>query len=116
MHDRDILAAHVVHYDLSHLRFDAAIPEEEQVAALESRFHAAGEDDHDGRGGVGRDGEAFPEHESGREHEGEVEDLRGHLARLEAGEGGEHCGGCGGVVVMVVVFGGGGVRGWWVIG
>jgi hypothetical protein len=48
VHDRDILSAHVVHNDFSHLCFHASVPEEEQVSALESRFHAAGEHDDDG--------------------------------------------------------------------
>lgn len=77
MHDRNILAAHVVDHHLANLRVGAPVPQEEQVAALEGRFHAAGQHHHDGRGGVRCDGQPFPEHESCGEDEREVEDLRG---------------------------------------
>lgn len=90
MHNRNVLPAHVVHHDFSHLRLGAAVPQEEQVSALESGFHAAREDDDDGRGGVCGYGEAFPQHEGGAEDEGKVEDLGGELPGLEAGDCAEH--------------------------
>ena len=67
-----------------------AIPEEEEVATLESGFHGPGQDDDDGGGGVGEDGEGFPHHEGGGEDEGEVEELLQGLARV--GEGGAYDG------------------------
>lgn len=92
MHNWNILAPHIIHHHLPDLGFHAAVPQEEEVAALEGGLHGAGEDDDNGRGGVGEDGEAFPEHEGGGEDEGEVEDLGGELPGLHLGEGAEHCG------------------------
>lgn len=77
MHNRYILPPHIIHHDLADLSLGRSVPEKEQVSALEGRFHAAGEDYDYGGGGVGEDGEAFPEHEGCGEDEGEVEDLSG---------------------------------------
>lgn len=85
MHNRNILPPHIIHNHFPDLRFEAAVPEEKEVAALEGGFHAAGQDYDDGRGGVGEDGEPFPEHEGGGEYEGEVEDLGGELPGLHGG-------------------------------
>ena len=90
MHNRNVLPAHIVHHHLADLRFRAPVPEKEEIATLESGFHAAGEDDDDGRGGVCGYREALPEHEGGAEDEGEVEDLGGELPGLEAGDCAEH--------------------------
>lgn len=102
MHDRDILPLDIINHHLPHGRLPPPVPQKQQVPALESRFHTAGQDDDDGRGGVGRDGEAFPQHEGGAEDEGEVEELGQGLAGVEGGgeEGGEHglWGGVGDVV------------------
>ena len=93
MHNRDILASHIIHHNLADFRIHAPIPQQQDISALKRGLHAAGQDDDDGGGGVGDDGEAFPEHEGGGEDEGEVEDLGEELARLEGGEGREHVGG-----------------------
>lgn len=67
MHDGYILALDIINDDLADLGVAAPVPEEQQVAAPEGRFHGFGEDDDDGRWRVGGDREAFPEHERGRE-------------------------------------------------
>ena len=72
MHDGDILAPDIIHHHLSYFGIQAAVPEEQQVSTLESRFHTSGEDDYDGRSGVGCDTQAFPEHKGCAEDEGEV--------------------------------------------
>jgi hypothetical protein len=60
--NRNVLALHVVHDDFADvgLGHEVAVPEEEQVAALEGGFHAAGEDDDDRGGRVCEDRKAFP--------------------------------------------------------
>lgn len=112
MNDRNVLAPHIVHDNLADLRVHAAVPEKQQVAALERGLHTAGQHHDDGRGRVGRDAEPLPHHEGGTEDEREVEHLRGQLARLHGGEGGEHRdgfgsqiweGGCG-VAMSVLVM------------
>lgn len=91
MHDRDILPLNVIHHDLTNLRLHASIPQEQQIPPLKRGLHAPRKHDDDGRGRVGGDGEAFPEHKGGGENEGEVEDLGEELAGLEGGYCGEHC-------------------------
>ena len=72
MHDRYILPFDIVNHDLTHFGRLVSVPEEQEVSTLEGRFHAARQDDDDWGGGVGEDGEGFPEHEGGAEDEGEV--------------------------------------------
>jgi len=72
MHDGDILAPDIIHHHLSDSCILTSIPEEQQVAALESWFHGSREDYHDGRGGISGYGQAFPEHECCAEDQGEV--------------------------------------------
>lgn len=57
MDDRDVLSFHVVYNNLANvgLGHEIAVPEEEQIAALECGFHAAREDDDNWRGGVCND-------------------------------------------------------------
>jgi len=101
MHNGYILPFDIVDYYLADLSCGISIPEEEEVATLEGRFHAAGEDDNDGGRGVGCYAEGFPEHKGCAEHEGEVEDLLEGLAG--GGEGGSEVG----------EHGGGGYGGGW---
>ena len=75
MYNRDVFAFDVVDNDLSNLSFVIAVPEEEEVAALEGRFHRAGKDHDDGGGRVGDDREGLPHHKGSGEYEGKVEDL-----------------------------------------
>lgn len=62
VHNRNVLLLHIVHHYLAHLRLleVVAVPEEQEVAALEGGFHRAGEDNDDRGGGVADDAEAFP--------------------------------------------------------
>lgn len=87
MHDGDILAADIIHDDLADVGAGRAVPEEQQVAALEGGFHAAGQHDDDGRGRAGHDGQALPDHEGAGQDEGEVEQLAERVARVGAGDG-----------------------------
>lgn len=92
MHNRDILPLNIINHHLAHPRLPPPIPQKQQIPPLERRFHTAGQNDDDGRGRVGRNGEAFPQHEGGAEDEGEVEELGQGLAGVEVGgeEGGDH--------------------------
>lgn len=90
MHDRYILPLDIIDHNLPNLRLPRTIPEEEQISPLKGRFHATGEHDHDGWGGVAKNRNSLPQHESGREDEGEVEDLRRELPRLEVRERWDH--------------------------
>ncbi len=60
--DGDLLVFNLVYYNLANIGLgeNVSVPEKEEVASLESGFHAAGEDDDDRRGAVGEHGEAFP--------------------------------------------------------
>lgn len=62
VHDGNILILDVVDNNLADRGFaeQLAVPQEEQVASLERRFHASAEDDDDGGWRVGDDGETFP--------------------------------------------------------
>ena len=86
MHNRDILPLDIIHHDFADLGILPAVPQEQEVTALERRLHAAGQyDDNRGRR-VGSHGEAFPEHEGCAKDEREVEDLGGELPRLHIGD------------------------------
>lgn len=90
MHNRNILPLNIIHHHLPHLRLPPAIPQKQQVPPLKRWLHAPRQYYYDGRGRIGRDGQTFPQHEGGREDEGEVKYLGEELAGLEGGEGGKH--------------------------
>ena len=62
MHDGYVLPLDVVDYDIADvgLGYQVAIPQEQEVAALEGGFHGPGKDDDNGGGRVGGDREALP--------------------------------------------------------
>lgn len=62
MHNWDVFVFHVVYHDLPDTGFclDVSVPEEEEITALEGRFHAPGENDDDRGWRVGYDRESFP--------------------------------------------------------
>ena len=86
MHNRDILPLDIIHHDFADLGILPAVPQEQEVAALERRLHAAGQHDNNRGRRVGGHGESFPEHEGCAEDERKVEDLGGELPRLHIGE------------------------------
>jgi len=90
VYDWDILALDVIHHNLSYLGVLIPIPQEQEVSTLERRLHATGQHDDDWRRRIAQDGQPFPEHERGREHEREVEQLRELLPHRQAGERGQH--------------------------
>ena len=86
MHNWDILPFDIIYHDFTDLGIPPAVPQEQEVAALERRLHAARQhDDNRGRR-VGSHGESFPEHEGCAEDERKVEDLGDELPRLHIGE------------------------------
>lgn len=68
MDDWDIFFSDVIHHDLTHFRARAAIPQEQEIASLESRLHTAGQHHDNWRRCARDDTEGFPDHESGREN------------------------------------------------
>lgn len=91
MNNRNILSFHIVHHNLADFGLcnDVTIPNKEEVASLKCGLHGAGEDDDNGRRGVGDNGKTLPHHERRREDQGEVEELCGGLPGiLECGQHG----------------------------
>ena len=68
----DVLVFDLVYYNLANIGLGekVPVPEKEEVASLESRLHAAGENDDDRRGAVGEYGEAFPHLSDGQRQAG----------------------------------------------
>jgi len=62
MHNRDVFVLHVVDHNFTNGGFgeDVAVPEEQEVTALEGRLHASGEHDDYRRRRIGDDRKSLP--------------------------------------------------------
>lgn len=110
MDNWNVLVLDIVHDNFANVRLaqDVSVPQEQQIAALEGRFHGPRKDDNDGRWRVGDDGKTLPhlqqvalaivagnqalkggasqtgrtDHERRGKNEREVEQLCGRLPRI----------------------------------